>query len=592
METYKDWEDFGLSEQLLASIRNNGFVKPTPIQLRSLKATLIDDKNVFGAAQTGSGKTLAFAIPILDSILKNKGSPSSILKKRIRYAHKRKEDFDLVDEDTVTIEDMIVDKDIEDLNPSDASDTESECASVQSKEESNLKDSCPEAVILVPTRELAVQVKDEIVKLCQGTSIKTTCLIGGLSQDKQVRLLKKNRPDIVIATPGRLFDIVQSDNIDHLNKQSLASIRCLVIDEADRMVQKGHFEELTSIVQIVNGSKEYRSAEFKLKIFLFSATLTFLHELPERFNQLKMQKSSINLEQHNKKNKMKKMLALLGLERSETRIIDLSDRSNFGRPPSEQLSEMKINCLAQEKDLYLYYFLINNAGKRTLVFCNSKDCLRRLSNILKYLEIPSLTLHAEMDQKKRMTSLEKFRLNPNLVLIATDVAARGLDVKNLDCVVHYQVPRTCESYIHRSGRTARLDKTGVSLTLCEPKETPFYKRLCNNINSGQDLEDYPIDTRLRSSLQERVALAQQCDKLDHHLRGKKSTDNWFRKAAQECDIKLDEDDLRRLSGKGRSREENIEEDARNRRRLSSVQKQLKTILKRPLNRLPKFSNRI
>lgn len=589
----KSWSDFPIAEEILLGLKEHDLQHPLPIQLKALKATLLDDKHVLGAAQTGSGKTLAYAIPMLDRILRNAKKPCSILKRKICKHHHKKEDFELIDGQKVSVEDMIVDK------LSDIESDEDQAEVVYSSDSCDTDDSknytCPESIVLVPTRELAFQVRDEINKICSHTEIRTCCIIGGLSQDKQLRMLKKQRPQIIIATPGRLYDIVNSDSVDHLNVQSIASIRTLVIDEADRMVQKGHFEEMIKIIDIIKESKRFRS-DFPLRVYLFSATLTFLHELPSRFTTALLSKKdsssengkkkknniSIDPKDHNKKNKIKQMLSLLDIERKDTRIIDLNDGLSFGRPSSDQLSEFRINCLAQEKDLYLYYFLTQNENKRTLVFCNSKDCLRRLSNILKFLGFYTLKLHADLDQKKRLLSLEKFRQRSDSILVATDVAARGLDIKGLDCVVHYQVPKTCESYIHRSGRTARLNKKGTSLTLCEPKEAHYYKQLCSNINGGKDLAELDVDLKLKLILKDRVTLAQQCDKLDHHLRETKSEANWFVKAANQCDIELDEEEIRQLSGRGKSKNQNIEEGATMRRKLSQLQKQLNSLLKKPL----------
>lgn len=585
------WSSFPIAEEILASLEEQNLETPLPIQVKALKATLLYNKHVLGAARTGSGKTLAYAIPTLTRILNDPDHPSSSLKHKICKEYKKKSDFELLDNNSISIEDAIIDSisDGEDeLSDDDATINSS------STDESSVSESysCPEAIILVPTRELAFQVKEEFDKLCKFTNLKTCCLIGGLSQDKQLRILKR-RPQIVIATPGRLYDIVKSDSVDHLNVQAVASIRTLVIDEADRMIQRGHFEEMLKIIDIVKESKNHRTNEFQFRVYLFSATLTFLHELPERFNLNSLavkesrskgskkdkSKKEINPKEHNKKNKIKRMLNILGIDRADTRVIDLNNESSFGRPSSEQLVEMKINCFAQEKDLCLYYFLCQNKSKRHLIFVNSKDCLRRLTNVLKYLHINALKLHADMDQKNRLSSLERFRKRPDAILVATDVAARGLDIKELDCVVHYQVPKTCESYIHRSGRTARVDNKGVSLTLCAPNEVEFYKKLCNNINGGKDLDDYDMQLELKRKLKNRVKLAQECDELDHEIRKKKSDENWYIKAARNCDIELDEDEIRHLSGRGRSVEQNVEEDTKKRRLLSRLQKQLDSMLK-------------
>ena len=594
-----EWTHLPIAEPILSALRAQKLEKPLPIQIKSLKATLIEDKHVLGAARTGSGKTLAYAIPIVHRILTS-GSKSYQLKKKIGKIHSKKEDFELIDGEMFSVEDMIVDRISDEEKSIEESDAPSSDHEFNSNDEEDKSQetvrSCPDAIVLVPTRELAVQVKGEFDKICSDTHIQSCCIIGGICQDKQLKILIKTKPQIIIATPGRLYDIIQSDTIDYLNVQSVTSVQTLVIDEADRMVQRGHFEEMLKIIDIVKESKEFRNDLSPYRVYMFSATLTFLHELPERFKvnplhqkastQTKTKKSKIRKpidpKRHTKKNKIRQMLNLLGIERADTRVIDINDDASFGRPDSEQLTEYKISCVPQDKDLFLYYFLNQHPNTRMLIFCNSKDCLRRLANVIRFLGHSPLTLHSEMDQKKRLKSLEKFRQCSDSVLIATDVAARGLDIKDLHCVVHYQVPKTCESYIHRSGRTARVFEKGTSLTLCEPKEVVFYRRLCNSINGGKDLVDYEVDPDLKALLKDRIALAQQCDKLDHKLREKKSNTDWFTKAARECDIELDDEDIRQLSGKGKTSQQNLEENAKDRRHLAQLQKQLNALLKKPL----------
>lgn len=580
------WSDFNIAEELIQTLTELDLVKPLPIQVSSLQSAILEDKNVLGAARTGSGKTLAYAIPLINRILLNRDNPCSLLKRLICRKQQKESDFELIDGKLVAIEDMIVDKI---RSAEEDNDSETDDSGMSDKPTENPNDfTCPEAIILVPTRELAVQVKEVIDELCKHTSINTCCLVGGLSQDKQIRVVKKSKPQIVIATPGRLYDLVNSDNVDHLSKQSIASIRTLVIDEADRMMQKGHYGEMIKLVDIIKEAKHFRSEIFNFRVYLFSATLVFIHELPDRFKSEPISdgqrkgKKPQNDACNNKKFKISQMLSILGIDRKDTSIIDLNDNSSHGRPSSSQLSEFKINCLEQEKDLYLYCFLMDHKGKRTIVFCNSKTCLRRLSNVMKYLGIPSLKLHADMDQKKRLSSLEKFKKRSDLVLIATDVAARGLDINNLDCVVHYQVPKISESYIHRSGRTARLNKSGVCLILCEPKEVTLYRKLCNSINSGKDMKDYDINISLRKFLKERVDLAQRCDKFDHHLRSAKSNRDWFTKAAKECDIDLDEDDMRRLSRRGKSQNQDKQDEAMEKKKFLAIRKKLDNLLKKSI----------
>lgn len=585
MSTMTAWSTYPIHESILKSLDEHEFKCPLPIQEQSLKASLLDDKNILGAARTGSGKTLAYAIPVVNRILANHDNPCSSLKMKILSTFKKNQDFEMIDGNMMEVEDMIVGLD-------ESSDDEDADAMIKSEEVS-----CPEAIILVPTRELAVQVKDEVEKICKYTKINTCCIVGGLSQDKQKRVLKKLKPEIIIATPGRLYDLVEAGDVTHVDKASIASIRTLIIDEGDRMIERGHFTEMIKLLDIIKESSKHRDDQYKFRIYLFSATLIFMHKLPDRFKLETFKKGvkSFSLKSKSKGKdskdqkvtevskdiKVGQMLSILGIDRKETVIIDLNNDKSHGRPDCNQLLEYKIKCLHEEKDLYLYYFLLDHQDRRTIIFCNSKDCLPRLMNIMKFLNIPSLKLCGDMDQKKRLSCLETFRRGNKHVLIATEVAARGLDIKDLDCVVNYQVPRTCESYIHRSGRTARLDNKGVCLTIYEPDEINEYKRLCNTINSGKEFEEYPIDQLRKRFLRDRMLLVQQCDVLDHQIRKRSSNQDWFSKAAKKCDIELDEDDLRRHN-QGKCMDQKQMDEAKDRRRLKALQKQLNVMLRKKI----------
>lgn len=142
--------------------------------------------------------------------------------------------------------------------------------------------------------------------------------------------------------------------------------------------------------------------------------------------------------------------------------------------------ECRITCSFDEKDYYVYYFLQKHPG-RTLIFCNSIGCVKRLTTLLGLLGCNPLPLHASMQQRQRLKNLDKFKEKENSILIATDVAARGLDIPCVEHVLHYQTPRTSESYVHRSGRTARASKEGITILLVEPSELESYLRLCRTL---------------------------------------------------------------------------------------------------------------
>ncbi|XP_015782170.1 ATP-dependent RNA helicase DDX24 [Tetranychus urticae] len=488
------WESLGVDENIIQALKEHGLDEPTDIQKGILKSALTGTFDVLGAAPTGSGKTLAFGIPLIQKI------------------QERKERFG----------------------------------------NSKLR-----GLVITPTRELAQQIKTHLDRAAKYTTVKIAVVFGGLSTQRQERILSKGQPDILVATPGRLWEIIDEMDIPHVSHKSIAHIRFLVIDEADRMTEKGYFSELTNVLNLI---KE-RGAKISRQVFLLSATLTFIHKGPKLIK---------NMKQPNLRQKLRHLNRIIGMK-NEKIIVDLT-AGGVGTPSREQLSIFKIECLKDEKDLYLYYFLLANPG-RSIIFCNSKDCLRRLQNLLTLLQIKPIPLHAAMEQKRRLSNLERFSTNPQSVLLASDVAARGLDISYVDHVIHYQVPRTAELYIHRSGRTARMSNKGISLLLCEPKESYMYNKLCVAINDSKDLDTFPVDEVKLNKLRERVGVAKQLDVLTHRQKKTKSSDDFFREMAKKCEIDLeDRDDLF-------LKDENAPKEGK---KIKNLQNQLKHLLKRQI----------
>jgi ATP-dependent RNA helicase DDX24/MAK5 len=199
-------------------------------------------------------------------------------------------------------------------------------------------------------------------------------------------------------------------------------------------LEKGHFAEVLTLLEHINqdeAKKRWRQN------FVFSATLTLAHDLPNRLGNLKSKKKKEAV-------KLDKLLSLVGV-RPKAKIVDLTTEVRSLKPAS--LSEMKLySATIEDKDYYLYYFLRHNPG-RTLVFCNSINNVRRLTSVFTLLETNPLPLHAQMHQKQRLKHLERFSSLDNALLIATDVAARGLDIPHVQHVVHFQV--ILDSYIHK-----------------------------------------------------------------------------------------------------------------------------------------------
>ncbi|KAJ3080842.1 ATP-dependent RNA helicase [Quaeritorhiza haematococci] len=544
------WETFSLHQNIMKGIRVLKFSSPTEIQSQVLPIALTGKKDIIGAAETGSGKTLAFGLPILNDVcarnpgLEAKNKPKSKAKPD---AEKTKDNESGSDDDN------------------------------DKKEVKHI-----DALILTPTRELAMQVAKHLNEVGKFTGAKVVSIVGGMSLQKQRRLLNMS-PHIVVGTPGRLWELVQED--DALLAR-FRKIRYLVIDEADRMLEAGHFKDLEYILRAISrapaptrsgvsvsweektpASQEESGAATSAgglrRTFLFSATL-----IPD------MGKIKETL-------KNKKQKGATGKEAPS--IAQLVERLQFNdRDPayvnlvpdqivSSKVTEAKIDCLQKEKDAFLYYVLARYPG-RTVVFVNSIDNIRRLVSIVTLvmnptqskspsnpnpksaprLQIPVYGLHAEMPQRQRLKNLDRFREYSHAILIASDVAARGLDVPDVDHIVHYNLPRSADVYVHRSGRTARGRKgkktmeggeevEGLSVVLLSPDEVGLYKKICHVLKKDEGLSDFPVDRAVVSNLKERLALAKRIEEQERRLRKDQHEQNWLQKAAQEADLEWDSD---------------------------------------------------
>ncbi|NXL02931.1 DDX24 helicase, partial [Mesembrinibis cayennensis] len=558
------WKDLFVPEPVLRALSYLGFSAPTPIQALALPSAIRDNMDVLGAAETGSGKTLAFAIPMIHSVLQWQKSNSSTTRNDSvsKESHQHHDETRWENEDEA---EKLTHQQVEDSGDED--DTSFTTGSVKVLEEFEF-DSSDEThtvgshkkkpllgLVLTPTRELAVQVKHHIDAVAKFTGIKTAILVGGMAAQKQERVLNR-KPEIVIATPGRLWELVKER---HPHLSNLRQLRCLVIDEADRMVEKGHFLELSQLLEILNDS-QYNPQR---QTFVFSATLTLVHQTPTRVLQKK------NAKKMDKKTKLELLMEKVGIK-GKPKVIDLTRKE----ATVETLTETRIHCNTNEKDYYLYYFLLQYPG-RTMVFANSIDCVKRLSSLLTILNCDPLPLHANMHQKQRLKNLERFAERESCVLLTTDVAARGLDIPNVQHVIHYQVPRTSELYVHRSGRTARAANEGLSLLLIGPDDLINFRKIYKTLEKSEELPFFPVETKCMTSIKERVNLARQIEKAEFFNSRAKQHNSWLQQAAEALEIDLDDD---MLMGKKASEEE----ESQKQKMLKGMKKQLKHMLSQPL----------
>ncbi|XP_024423747.2 ATP-dependent RNA helicase DDX24 [Desmodus rotundus] len=610
------WKDLFVPKPVLRALSFLGFTAPTPIQALTLAPAIRDKLDILGAAETGSGKTLAFAIPMIHSVLQwqvkkpapplsntaaapgetgaeagppgkagagtgalsgeigiegeplpseagtKPGAPPSKARAKTGAAVSDQVlpfcDDDAGEGPSSLIRETPVPKQDEDRQEK----LDEEWTGKLEQELGGETVTCKAhpkrpllGLVLTPTRELAVQVKQHMDAVARFTGIKTAILVGGMSTQKQQRMLNR-QPEIVVATPGRLWELVKEK---HPHLSNLRQLRCLVIDEADRMVEKGHFAELSQLLEMLSDS-QYNP---KRQTLVFSATLTLVHQAPARILHKKHTKKI------DKTAKLDLLMQKIGM-RGKPKVIDLTRNE----ATVETLTETKIHCENDEKDLYLYYFLMQHPG-RTLVFANSISCIKRLSGLLKVLDIMPLTLHACMHQKQRLRNLEQFARLEDCVLLATDVAARGLDIPKVQHVIHYQVPRTSEIYVHRSGRTARAANEGLSLMLIGPEDMINFKKIYKTLKKDEDIPFFPVQTKYMDAVKGRIQLARQIEKAEYRNFQACLHNSWIEQAAAALEIELDEEMYK--GGKADQQEER-----RRQKQMKVLKKELRHLLSQPL----------
>uniref|UniRef100_A0A8B9Q699 ATP-dependent RNA helicase n=1 Tax=Apteryx owenii TaxID=8824 RepID=A0A8B9Q699_APTOW len=531
------WKDLFVPGPVLQALSYLGFSAPTPIQALALPSAIRDNMDVLGAAETGSGKTLAFAIPMIHSVLEWQKS-NSLMSRNDSDAKESYEDDDETRWGNEDETEELTHQQVEGSGDENDAPFTTGHVRVMKNAEFDSMDKTHTlgsnrkrpllGLVLTPTRELAVQVKHHIDAVARFTGIKTAILVGGMAAQKQERVLNR-KPEIVIATPGRLWELIKER---HPHLSNLRQLRCLVIDEADRMVERGHFLELSQLLEMLNDS-QYNPQR---QTFVFSATLTLVHQVPTRIVQKK------NAKKIDKKTKLEMLMEKVGIK-GKPKVIDLTRKE----ATVETLTETRIHCDTNEKDYYLYYFLLQYPG-RTMVFANSIDCIKRLSSLLTILNCDPLPLHANMHQKQRLKNLERFAEREICVLLTTDVAARGLDIPNVQHVIHYQVPRTSELYVHRSGRTARAAHEGLSLLLIGPDDLINFRKIYKTLEKSEELPFFPVETKYMTSVKERMNLARQIEKAEFFNSRAKQHNSWLQQAAEALEIDLDDDVFMGIKG--------------------------------------------
>lgn len=299
----------------------------------------------------------------------------------------------------------------------------------------------PRCIVMAPTRELAEQIKNAFESIGKGSNIRITAILGGMEQDKQIQELKRGT-DVVVATPGRVFDLRSQGHL------SLDSIEFLVLDEADRMLDLGFAHDMKAIHKL--------SPQHNRQTLFFSATID------------------------------KKIKALAyDLVRDAIRI-QISPKD----PVAKSIEHGFIRVEMDDKRFFLENIVKEYDQLKYVVFVRTKVRCERVVAAMERVGVKAEAFHGGVDQKQRFEVLERFRSGENTLLITTDVAARGIDIPGVDYVINYDLPEQGEQYVHRIGRTGRGDQKGQALSFCSEEEIPVLEEI--ELYLGYDIEEIEI----------------------------------------------------------------------------------------------------
>ena len=351
-----EFQGLGLAKPLFSRLSKRNHINPTPIQNQAIPS-LLEGRDLLGIAQTGTGKTGAFSLPILQKIL--------------------------------------------DLNW-------------------GINPHRPKVLVLAPTRELAVQIGQEIEAYKSGLPIRHAVIFGGVSQIKQVEALKRG-VHIVIATPGRLLDLKMQGQL------KLSEVKIFVLDEADRMLDMGFIRDIKKIAPALPKVRQS---------LMFSATM------PPKIVRL-----------------AEELLV-------EPVRVEVSAQAK----PVEQVAQYVCRVPSSKKRRILEEIVANPNCKRVIIFVKMKHRTNRIADQLRKVGIETESINGNKSQNARQTALRRFKEGQIQVLVATDIASRGIDVHGITHVINYDLPNEPEAYVHRIGRTARAGKRGTAISLCDDDE--------------------------------------------------------------------------------------------------------------------------
>src|SRR2546427_2980228 len=364
MGSPSSFSELGLRPEILRAVAEAGYTTPTPIQAQAIP-TILSGRDVMGGAQTGTGKTAGFALPILDRLMQHANTSPSPARHPVR------------------------------------------------------------ALILAPTRELAIQVEQAIKEYGKYTGVRSTCVFGGVDIKQQLAIVRAG-VEILVATPGRLLDHVEQKSIN------LGQVEILVLDEADRMLDMGFIPDIKRIMKLLPQATKRQN-------LLFSAT--FSNEIKKLADELL----------------------------NQPQLIEVARRNTA----AELVVQTAYKVSTDAKRALLEHIVRSRNVWQVLCFVRTKHGASRLARQLEKDGLATSAIHGDKTQVARLEALSAFKDGKLQVLVATDVAARGLDIEDMPLVVNYELPHVPEDYIHRIGRTGRAGATGEAISFVAPEEEKY-----------------------------------------------------------------------------------------------------------------------
>ena len=352
------FDDYHIAPEIKRNLQELGFKRPTDIQFKSIPP-ILKGEDVLAIAQTGTGKTAAFAIPVL------------------HHLHVRK----------------------------------------KSARPDGIK-----CVVMVPTRELAIQITEVFQRIGQHTRVKTFCVFGGVEQGPQIARLEQGI-DILVTTPGRMFDLVSQGYI------KLERVEILILDEADHMLALGFIKDIRDLIKFLPRTRQ---------TLFFSATIN---------------------------DEIKKLAYSLV---NKAIRIQVSPKD----PVAKNIQHAVAFIEMDDKRFFLERLINDHPDSKILVFVRTKVRAERVYKAMERVGVACQTIHGDKEQQDRLQVMDQFRDGTLKVLIATDVSSRGIDIPNVDYVVNYDLPDVAENYVHRVGRTGRGVQKGQAISFCSPEEKP------------------------------------------------------------------------------------------------------------------------